>query len=644
MENMAVVDTGNTRSAVVSTAAEVTRSIARRYEYECDRREICVHEDHMFTLQNVPEILFVPINLNTPPDYRSGGVCINASRREDANPVTERQLSALLDTLFCRGASPSAGVLLVNHLDLSGCVISIEMLEGLVEQAKLLGPWWQLRSLVLRGCGLTLEHARVLCSDDAISFMMHLERLDISHNRLLGSSAEGRVYEVMDFVGIGGVLLANLWRNAPLKHLDLTGCQLKSEVLIAMMRIIRSTDPPSATGCCGIPWTDGVRSCLQSFHLGPLQDGRWRDSDTLFEMQQLISALPHLSVLTIYGDIDDTDANYLREYWKQNLIDGTETDQGVLMVAGESGEGLPFRRFCLEREKDGLLVEKSPSQHIMPQMITPQKRQAIDEDGDDDRVRHVLDDWSFDLLVRGVDRVGKESREEASRAEAVLHPKGNTMKKTNYRSQPLLPPRKPRSRQTQKRTVRNSNSASHNASLVTLKKQCMVSPRLYRGGLIEDDLPYHDIDLANDESSREELSESDMYESEDSMDSLVETDSVCIGYHKLRSPSTDPVRFDLSRDQVAGKEAQRRKRTRFDDDSRNPPVQNHHWLCADPEDDIRSDEGRNRYKHGFRVRDGVLDEDSRLGKVYKKIAKRLAGYVACLDTCMNVWACVCIIL
>lgn len=599
--------------------AEASSSIDALYQLECQKRGIEPFRKYITILKGVPGSLFVDIVLDSPPKGRAGGAAINAGieglglqERDNTELMpTIDQVIALVDILTAKPAIISGKVLILDHLDLSGISLPITILQTLVDQARLLGPWWRLRSLSLSKCNLSLEHLHLLTSDSSIPLVMRLERLDISWNPNIGREDDGCCYSAINFMRKANFFCANLWRNAPLKFLNLAGTELKSNILLPLLRIMKNYELPSISSCFGMIVHDGTRPNLESLHLGPLPDRVW-ESDLIKEICDLKQSFISFKSLKIYGEIEVS----ISETIKSSLFRDAETENGIQNSAAEEADfnGVSFIRVS-NVSQHLLSIEQPPSSHTHP--VEDPIVEDTNKNSDIDISKyHILDDWSRDLIgkpknfnsTRSALTGEHEFRTVISRVDHKFSDTRNHKRKSNAAGQGISPfnGEKGKSRvQKPKRDGVRRVGTKGCSSRSTL--------RMYRGGLAEDELRVHDIDLSF---------EGNMLDPSDSETEQSSNDS-SLGRPSDGSPWSPDINkaSDLKK---SGQEYHANQHQRCDIHRVLQRNNCDEKIFAKEEKRTHHEKTSHVSRKHFKLRDGELDEDSRLGKVYKKVAKKLA--------------------
>ena len=365
-------------------------------------------DEHVHLLENTPEILCREFQSAEIPSALSGAAVITTSSDAVAqHPLpTVEQLEALLDTVSTPG--PTGKVLILDHLDISACSLSVPLLSKFIHQATALGPWWRLRSLRLSHCNLSIDHLRQLTSLDSHSFLWHLQLLDMSGNPALGArrmleSTRTVLRSVTDFSAPDLLFLMPLWDSAPLRYVNIAQTGLSCAVLVLCLRMLRKYSITSGGGNGGNGEThlhQGTRPVLQCLKLGPPGDdeeedsiggggsNRWSD-ELLAELTALMAATPLLTVLELHG-AGAREREVLSAGWQAvhqqrgtAAVQMAEVRPGVVRFAA----GVATQQ-CLD-------VERIPSAHTLPreevEAVDPVVEVAQQQDNTN---RHVLDDWN----------------------------------------------------------------------------------------------------------------------------------------------------------------------------------------------------------------------------------------------------------
>ena len=190
------------------------------YAAACAAERVQPCQQFLAALANVPTSLVVALKAAAAPSGVAGGAALTVPAL-GAQPGPAA-VDAALRTLS--SPSPAGQIVLLDHLDLSKLgPLDPSSLEGFVRRAAGLGPWWRLRSLDLRGCGLTPDHLRPLLTLDALPFVWHLQRLDLSGNPGIGAVAgSGEPLPPAHWARPDLLHMLHLWKHAPLSLIDLT--------------------------------------------------------------------------------------------------------------------------------------------------------------------------------------------------------------------------------------------------------------------------------------------------------------------------------------------------------------------------------------------------------------------------------------
>lgn len=273
--------------------------LTQLYQQQCTSHDCEPHSQHVNLLKSIPESLIVLNPLRRDIRGHLGGAAISLP---EGHKCSHSQQMALLTTIS--PPETSDVVVLVDSIDFSDIELSHVALEMLVRNATQWGPWWRLRSLTLRNCGLQLPHIRAICSIDAIPCFWNLQYLDISSNKGIGRKLtdDGSIRGASDFAVPSILLFLNLWRNSPLKRLNLEDTDIKSDVMNGMLRMLVEYDLKTGTQECGYSLHGGTRSTLEMLSLGPppVEEGIW--SDSFFNiLNHTVANLPNIAYIKIVG-------------------------------------------------------------------------------------------------------------------------------------------------------------------------------------------------------------------------------------------------------------------------------------------------------------------------------------------------------
>lgn len=175
------------------------------------------HPAHLAALAAIPQEICVKWQARGVPRARAGGAVVSFPA-SGGEPMLCAQLKAFLE---CQNAA--GDIVMLDHLGLSDNALPTGALASLVQSACLLRPWWRLRSLAVARCGLALEGFLALATPEAGPAVKHLARLDLSGNGAVGRAPSGQLVSAEELLASGHLLLMHLWRNAPLRFVDLTG-------------------------------------------------------------------------------------------------------------------------------------------------------------------------------------------------------------------------------------------------------------------------------------------------------------------------------------------------------------------------------------------------------------------------------------
>ncbi|KAH7617569.1 putative Cell division cycle-associated 7-like protein [Nannochloris sp. 'desiccata'] len=631
-------------------------AIEEAYKVLCTSKRIEALKSHLALLRSIPVPLMQQVEVETAPSGVAGGAVIDVAaatvgtnENEENNPPSTDHVAALMESLL---KSDGEGKLcLLDHLGLSSLPLASGAIEAVVHQAAALGPWWRLRSLALSGCNIDIAHLQALIAPESQSFLWHLERLDLSYNPCLGRDvANGALRPLTQFTAPATLMMMRLWRGAPLKYLDLSYSELSSSVLAVCLRTLRSYPLTSSAGGCGAPLHDGTRPTLQCLKVGPPGDGVWTDG-LIAEIAALMETAPQLSVAELCGaTAKERDA--LAAAW-QTVHEKRENSSAIQIAEIRPG----VVRFAAGTATQHLLpIECTPTRHSLPGPKTPK---SVAEDGNNTSgnndnalgdLPHFLDDWNNvygtdcgttneqphrmvqDVLRPSVPRGsllpprrpdGNDGGERGSRPRGDGAPRrqrggsravgggGNSKRHDRLPSHPTTaadygmthdwesveerPVRHPRGNDTSTHPRKKRSSGNDGGGPRPV--------RIYRGGNAEDELPAGGIDINSDDDGRPmNDSEEDSYYSEEENDMMdIDTNNgPGTGYY-------DDEEEDCE-------EEQRRQSGPFTTTAaaaqgRVPSSNN---VAPTDEQTI---------EQRFKIRDGEMDVDSKLGRIYRADAK-----------------------
>lgn len=266
-------------------------ALVAMYRTGCQAENAMPCEDHVELLTSIPGELVMDTRCCAirPPGRSPGGAVLRVT---SGSP---KQVSALLETL----APPShaSAIVLVDTLDLTGVEVSHEGLAGMLDNALSWGPWWRLRCLVLRDCGLTPAHIRILGRLEAVPCLWNLEVLDLSENVHVGTDpATGSSRGPGEYALADVAFLVYLWKQAKLRRVSFKGCSLGTDVTECLLKVLLSYHLGREQGLeCGLPMHGGTRFSLECLELGTCDDS------ILETLSSILAALPKLKYVDVSG-------------------------------------------------------------------------------------------------------------------------------------------------------------------------------------------------------------------------------------------------------------------------------------------------------------------------------------------------------
>lgn len=264
------------------------------YRTGCETEGVEPCDEHLRLLASIPPRLVVDTRrcVARPLCGTPGGAVLRVT---SGSP---EQLGILLITL----APPAfaEAIALLDTLDLTGVRTSHEALAGMLDNALSWGPWWRLRCLVLRDCGLTPMHLRALGRLDTAPSLWNLEVLDLSDNVQVGMDpATGFLRGPEEYACADVAFLVYLWRQAKLRRISLRGCKLHTSATECLLKVLQSYHLSNDRGIeCGDLIHGGTRLSLECLELDACDD------TIVGTISSLITKLPNLKCLDAPGISD----------------------------------------------------------------------------------------------------------------------------------------------------------------------------------------------------------------------------------------------------------------------------------------------------------------------------------------------------
>lgn len=524
-----------TRERVDVQKRTSTEILVALYKEQCINEGVEPLENHIDILSDIPHQLIVHTRECQIRKRVTGGAVVKVSGG------CSLQVAALLTTL----APPKDATILpvLDTLDLSSIKLSEENLVKMVENALLWGPWWRLRCLILRDCGIELSHLRVLACADAVPCFWNLEYFDISHNPGIGRTQTGITRGPEAFAGTELAFLVHFWKQTRLRWLSVEHCHLGHKALRCILTILRKYEIPKSPLECGFAIHNGTRPVLENLILGDdatMIDEDKADMALLFEeLTLIVRELPRLSFLKING-ILESDLSAIVRSWEsvhdsQKRVEVGEDNTLQLATSDEPA-------VCL------------PSEHVFPNSSFDMDAEELEERASPQLPKQILDDFGLNKAIQKPAAANDNEPMTLVATNQLDKYSLNIISPAKMSSKALSRNRGPRRSATQKARSRNQN-------------------QLYMGGDPHDALPLVEIDIesgsednpSNQRSRGESDGESSAYDSPCSDDSA--------RAHADQSPT-----------------------------DQSPAAHGTH--------------------HQFRLRDGTLDEDSKLGRVYRSDARK----------------------
>lgn len=271
--------------------ASLLDALVSLYKSGCETENVAPCDGHVKLLTSIPKGLVVDARWCAVrrPRRSPGGAVLRVTSG------CTKQVSALLGTL----APPShaSALVLVDTLDFTSVEVSHEALAVLLDNALSWGPWWRLRCLVLRDCGLTPDHIRVLARLDAVPCLWNLEVLDLSDNVQVGTDpATGSTRGPGEYAQADVAFLIYLWKQAKLRRISFKGCGLGTVATECLLKVLRSYHLPREQGLeCGLMMHCGTRASLECLELDACDDS------IVETLSSLLTALPKLKYVDVPG-------------------------------------------------------------------------------------------------------------------------------------------------------------------------------------------------------------------------------------------------------------------------------------------------------------------------------------------------------
>jgi len=404
---LAVVD-GDTLVAMYKTACEAVSE------------EPC--EEHVRLLSSIPGELVM--------DARRGGAAALAFSSSSSKPpfgavlrVTSgspEQVGALLTTLAPPAHAEAVAV--VDTLDLTGLRgrVPHEALADMLDNALLWGPWWRLRYLVLRDCGLTPMHVRALGGLDTVPCLWNLEVLDLSDNASIGTDpATGTPRGPGEYAGADVAFLVYLWKQAKLRRISLKGCKLGTTVTEALLKVLLRYHVPSEQGMeCGELMHGGSRYFLECLELGTCDDAV---VDTL---AAVLSALPKIACVDVDG-VCEASRRRLTELIKGKQLQtdgggdrGEEGANAAGNVDDDNDDDDDAPSTAIYTRKFDLGSLQPPTEHVLP--VHPAGVLADDDAPHPKLPQQLLDDFGLNEIVLRDDVAMQDTTEVVLKATKSL--------------------------------------------------------------------------------------------------------------------------------------------------------------------------------------------------------------------------------
>ena len=377
-------------------------ALVAMYKTACETEGDKPCEEHVQLLASIPGELVMDVRMCSSRLLygTSGGAVLRVS---SGSP---EQLCALLTTI---APPPHAGAMvLVDTLDLTGVRVGHEALAAMLDNALLWGPWWRLRCLVLRDCGLTPIHIHALGRLETVPCLWNLEVLDLSDNASVGKDlVTGAVRGPAEYAGADVAFLVYLWKQSKLRRVSFKGCGLETGVTACMLKVLRSYYVPSEQGMeCGVLMHGGSRLFLECLELGTCDDAI---VDTI---AAVLSALPNVRCIEVDGLSDDarrrlSELMKLREDFNgTRRRDDSVDDDSNDGAHGEASVGLgemdstntPSTVFCTSSFDASIL--QPPKEHVMPSRESEAGLSALDRDLSHPKLpQQLLDDFGLNEII-----------------------------------------------------------------------------------------------------------------------------------------------------------------------------------------------------------------------------------------------------
>ena len=431
-------------------------ALVAMYKAGCEAENAIPCDEHVELLASVPRELVIDARwcVVRPPGRSPGGAVLRVTSG------CTKQVSALLETL----APPShaSALILVDTLDLTSVEVSHEALAGMLDNALSWGPWWRLRCLVLRDCGLTPAHIRILGRLDAVPCLWNLEVLDLSDNVHVGTDpATGSTRGPGEYAGADVAFLVYLWSQAKIRRISFKGCSLGTGATECLLKVLRSYHLPHEQGLeCGLLMHGGTRASLECLELGICDDS------IVETLSSLLVVLPKLKYVDVSGlgaaarcrlgllmrrrgqvdghdGVCDPDSIGEEERGHQDCQDGVNHSAphgtNFANAAPPSTGGATSTRLCSDNFDPAALLP--PSSHVLPQKqehpdCLPASHGALEIAGlaHPRLPQQLLDDFGLNDVIRNPPDAGHlGDRQEDARAgcaaDQVILKASNTLDK-----------------------------------------------------------------------------------------------------------------------------------------------------------------------------------------------------------------------
>jgi hypothetical protein len=544
------------------------------YVEQCANEGVHPCDEHRTLLKSIPEELVLDTSKLGHLRLKPGGAVLRVT-----GEGTDLQLTALLSTLAPPRNSPVLAV--IDTLDLTGLPVSENALRSMLEYGFVWGPWWRLRCLSLQNCNLQIPHLKILCRADMSSSLWNLEYLDLSKNPGIGNHPNNEsLREPRDFGDPDLAFLFHLWRNAKLRYLNLEGTNISMESIKCMMMVLRSYKLAGKSSECGALLHQGSRYTFECLILGRFEcpSQHQQAVDFVAEFSRCIKCLPNLTYLGLSSEINGLRVK-IKESWQS-----IQQEKVIL----EEEEGLRVSTFDLD-------CLRMPMAHLMPCFEFSSGDLRLE--ASDQLPQDLLEDFGLSAIIHepaadynGSAPVSPRVSEVDKYNLNILSPSKHSVKYTKSASNQI------------RRCSFNADikSGSMNFRQMHREKSAPVRPRsarkhdkrnlIYTGGDRNDLLPLEEIEI---------LSESGMY--------MFLCGTWCDGAFiwLLCFAGTSG-----GHNGVNASESYSSERSGAVISQENPVK------ALDAIEQVTAEE------KGFRIRDGILDEDSRLGKKFRADARR----------------------